>query len=56
MLIGVSTMKYGIYFQRNFWLVVPEFLYLVLLFGGWIAVVVSAGIIIAGIIRKEVYY
>lgn len=46
-------MKYGIYFQRSFWLVVPEFLYLVLLFGGWIMVVISAGITIAGIIRKK---
>lgn len=46
-------MKYGIYFQRNFWLVVPKFLYLVLLFGGWIAVVVSVGMIVAGMIRKK---
>ena len=46
-------MKYGIYFQRNFWLVVPEILYLVLLFGGWLTVVISAGIIIAGITRKK---
>ena len=46
-------MKYGIYFQRSFWLVVPEFLYLILLCGGWIAVVISAGMTIAGIIRKR---
>ena len=46
-------MKYGIYFQRSFWLVVPEFLYLILLCGGWIAVVISAGMTIAGIIRKK---
>ena len=46
-------MKYGIYFQRSFWLVVPEFLYLVLLFGGWLTVVISAGMTVAGIIRKR---
>ncbi len=46
-------MKYGIYFQRSFWLVVPEFLYLVLLFGGWLAVVISAGMTVANIIRKK---
>lgn len=46
-------MKYGIYFQRSFWLVVPEFLYLILLCGGWIAVVISAGMAIADIIRKK---
>ena len=46
-------MKYGIYFQRSFWLVVPEFLYLVLLFGGWLTVVISAGMTVAGIIRKK---
>lgn len=46
-------MKYGIYFQRSFWLVVPEFLYLVLLLGGWIAIVVSVGMTLAGIIRKK---
>ena len=46
-------MKYGIYFQRSFWLVVPEFLYLTLLCGGWIAVVISAGMTIASIIRKK---
>ena len=49
-------MKYGIYFQRSFWLVVPEVLYLVLLFGGWLTVVISAGMTIASIIRKEAYY
>ena len=46
-------MKYGIYFQRSFWLVVPEFLYLILLCGGWIAVVISVGMTIASIIRKK---
>lgn len=46
-------MKYGIFFQRSFWLVVPEFLYLILLCGGWIAVVISAGMTIASIIRKK---
>lgn len=46
-------MKYGIYFQRSFWLVEPEFLYLVLLFGGWLAVVISAGMTVVGIIRKK---
>ena len=51
--MGVSTMKYGIFFQRSFWLVVPEFLYLILLCGGWIAVVISAGMTIASIIRKK---
>ena len=51
--MGVSAMKYGIYFQRSFWLVVPEFLYLVLLFGGWLAVVFSAGMTVADIIRKK---
>lgn len=54
--MGVSAMKYGIYFQRGFWLVVPEFLYLILLCGGWIAVVISAGMTIASFIRKEAYY
>lgn len=46
-------MKYGIYFQRSFWLVVPEFLYLILLCGGWIAVVISVGMTIANIFRKK---
>ena len=46
-------MKYGIYFQRSFWLVVPEFLYLVLLFGGWLTVVISVVMPIANIIRKK---
>ena len=46
-------MKYGIYFQRSFWLVVPEFLYLVLLFGGWLTVVISVGMTVVGIIRKK---
>jgi len=46
-------MKYGIYFQRSFWLVVPEFLYLLLLCGGWIAVVISAGMAVEGVIRKK---
>ncbi|MBO5238436.1 MAG: hypothetical protein J6B50_06655 [Lachnospiraceae bacterium] len=46
-------MKYGIFFQRSFWLVVPKFLYLILLCGGWIAVVISAGMTIASIIRKK---
>lgn len=46
-------MKYGIFFQRSFWLVVPEFLYLILLCGGWIAVVISAGMTISSIIRKK---
>lgn len=46
-------MKYEIYFQRSFWLVVPEVLYLVLLFGGWLTVVISAGMTIEGIIRKK---
>jgi len=46
-------MKYGIYFLRSFWLVVPEFLYFILLWGGWIAVVLSAGMSVAGIIRKK---
>ena len=49
-------MKYGIYFQRSFWLVVPEVLYLVLLFGGWLTIVFSAGMTVADIIRKEAYY
>ena len=51
--MGVSTMKNGIYFQRSFWFVVSESLYLILLCGGWIAVVVSAGMTIASIIRKK---
>ena len=46
-------MKYGIYFQRSFWLVVPEFLYLVLLIGGWLMVVISAGMTIVDAIRKK---
>jgi len=46
-------MKNGIYFQRSFWFVVSESLYLILLCGGWIAVVVSAGMTIASIIRKK---
>lgn len=46
-------MKYGIYFQRSFWLVVPEFLYLILLCGGWIVVVISTGMAVEGIIRKR---
>lgn len=46
-------MKYGIYFQRSFWLVVPEFLYLVLLFGGWLTAVIFVGMRIASIIRKK---
>ena len=46
-------MKYGIYFSRSFWLVVPEFLYFILLWGGGIAVVLSAGMSVVGIIRKK---
>ena len=46
-------MKYGIYFQRSFWLVVSENLYVILLYSGWIAVVISAGMTVAGIIRKK---
>ena len=46
-------MKYGIYFLRSFWLVVPEFLHFILLWGGWIAVVLSAGMNVACIIRKK---
>ena len=46
-------MKYGIYFQRSFWLVVSENLYVILLYSGWIAVVISAGMTIASIIRKK---
>lgn len=46
-------MKYGIYFQRSFWLVVPESLYLILLYGGWIVAVISMGMTIADIIRKK---
>lgn len=45
-------MKYGIYFSRCFWLVVPEILYLILLCGGWLALVFSVGMTIVGIIRK----
>jgi len=45
--------RYGIYFSRSFWLVVPEFLYLIILCGGWLAVVLSAGMSVAGIIRKK---
>lgn len=41
-------MKYGIYFSRSYWLVVPEFLYLILLCGGWIAIVISAGMTMTG--------
>lgn len=46
-------MRYGIYFSRSFWLVVPEFLYLIILCGGWFAVVISAGMNVACIIRKK---
>ena len=46
-------MKYGIYFQRSFGLVVSEFLYLILLCGGWIVAVISAEMTVTGIIRKK---
>jgi len=51
--MGVSAMKYGIYYGRSFWLVVPELIYLILLCGGWLAVLISVGMTVAGIIRKK---
>lgn len=38
---------------RPLWLKVPDFLYFILLFGGLIALVVSVGIVIHGIVRKK---
>ena len=46
-------MKYGIYFQRSFWIVVPEFLYMILMCGGWLAITFSVGMTIVDIIRKR---
>ena len=46
-------MKYGIYFQRSFWIVVPEFLYMILMCGGWLAIAFSVGMTIVDIIRKR---
>ena len=46
-------MKYGIYFQRSFWLVVPEFLYMILMCGGWLAIAFSVEMTIVDIIRKR---
>ena len=46
-------MKYGLYFLRSYWLVVPEFLYILLLFGSWITMIISISMTIRGILRKK---
>ena len=50
---GTNNIENGIYFQRSFWMVVPAELHLILLCGGWLVAVISAGMMIAGIIRKK---
>ena len=46
-------MRYGLYFLRSYWLVVPEFLYILLLFGSWITMIISISMTIRGILRKK---
>ncbi len=46
-------MRDGIYFLRSYWFVVPEFLYIVLLFGSWIVMIISISMTIRGILRKK---
>ena len=38
---------------RMNWLKVPDVLYDILLFGGWIGLIVSAALLIRGIIRRQ---
>ena len=46
-------MRYGFYFLRSYWLVVPEFLYILLLFGSWITMIISISMTIRDILRKK---
>ena len=46
-------MRYGLYFLRSYWLVVPEFLYILLLFGSWITMIISISMLIRDILRKK---
>ena len=46
-------MRYGLYFLRRYWLVVPEFLYILLLFGSWITMIISISMLIRDILRKK---
>ena len=46
-------MRDGIYFLRSYWFVVPEFLYILLLFGSWITMIISISMTIRGILRKK---
>lgn len=46
-------MRCGLYFLRSYWLVVPEFLYILLLFGSWITMIISISMTIRGILRKK---
>ena len=49
----MSNIKYGFYFLRSYWVVVPEFLYILLLFGSWITMIISISMIIRNILRKN---
>ena len=49
----MSNIKYGFYFLRSYWVVVPEFLYILLLFGSWITMIISISMTIRGILRKK---
>ncbi len=46
-------MRYGFYFLRSYWLAVPEFLYILLLFGSWITMIISISMTIRNILRKK---
>lgn len=46
------------YIFRTYWLVVPEFIYVILLYGSYIIMIISLGIVIGCILRKseKMYY
>ena len=46
-------MECGFYFSRFHWLVVPEIIYILLLFGSWIIMLSSAIMILIGLLKKK---
>lgn len=46
-------MECGFYFSRFLWLVVPEIIYILLLFGSWISIMISAMMVITGAVKKK---
>lgn len=43
----------GFYFSRFHWLVVPEIAYILLLFGSWMAMMVSVIMVVIGTVKKK---